>query len=78
MLSQLKIFLFSSIGLEMKYEMLSVDTISQSSNIPEPALSWKGEGPGGRNTPRSWKSNRGDTRIWTLSFPLTMKINVLK
>lgn len=59
MLSQLKIFLLSSIGLEMKYEILSVDTIGQSSNIPEPALSWKGEGPGGRNTPRSWKSNRG-------------------
>lgn len=44
MLSKLKIFPLSSIGLEMKYEMLSVDTIGESTHLPEPALS---QGRGG-------------------------------
>lgn len=65
MLSKLKIFLLSSIGLEMKYEMLSVDTIGQSSHIPEPALHQEEEDSGGRKSPRSWKCNRVYSRRQT-------------
>lgn len=59
MLSKLNIFLLSSMGFEMKYEMLSVDTIGQSSNIPEPAaLNWGGEDSEERKSPGSLKCNR--------------------
>lgn len=78
MRSKLKVFLLSATGVEMKYEMLRVDTTGQSSNIPEPAHDWEGEDLGGGKTPRSWKWKRVYSRRWALSFLLTMKINVLK
>lgn len=51
MFSKLKIFLLSSVGLEMKYEMLSVDTMGQSSHIPEPALNQEEEGSEAEKAP---------------------------
>lgn len=78
MLSKLKIFPLSSIGLEMKYEMLSVDTIGESIHLPEPALSQgRGGSLGGGKGPRSSKCHRVEQQVDS-SFLLTININVLK